>query len=129
LGVLGPIGFIVLTTLRDRAPAPGDFYQRFVGRLRLYLRVPYELCFFYAVWEVSYDAIVFKRNLMILHQSITTGVPVDKIIEEQAASGGMWAFGEGLEEMYLAVLIYLLWPILFSAIGHLPRLWSAAKQA
>jgi hypothetical protein len=129
LGVLGPIGFIILTTLRDRAPALGDFYQRFVDRLRIYLRVPYELVFFYAVWEVSYDLVVLKRDLMINYQSMTTGVPVDKIIEEQAASGGMWAFGEGLEEMYLVVLIYLLWPILFNAVGHLPKLWSAAKQA
>lgn len=59
---------------------------------------------------------------------MTTGVPIEKIIEEQSASGGMWAFGKGLEEMYLAVLIYFLWPILFNAIGHLPRLSAAAKQ-
>jgi hypothetical protein len=128
LGVLGPIGFVILTTLRDRAPELGDFYQRFVGRLSIYLRVPYELIFFYAVWEVSYDTIVFKRDLMIIHQSMTTGIPIDKIIEEQSASSGMWAFGEGMEEMYLAVLIYLLWPILFNAAGHLPRLWASAKQ-
>jgi hypothetical protein len=128
LGVLGPIGFIILTTLRDRAPAIGDFYQRFVGKLRIYLRVTYELGFFYAVWEVSYDAIVLKRDLMIIHQSMTTGVPIDKIIEEQSASSGMWAFGEGMEEMYLAVLIYLLWPILFNAVGHLTTLWASAKQ-
>jgi hypothetical protein len=129
LGVLGPIGLIILTTLRDRAPALGDFYQKLVGRLKFYLRIPYELAFFYIVWEVSYDAIVLKRNLMIVHQSIVTGVPVEKIIEEQSASSGMWAFGEGLEEMFLAVLIYLLWPILFNAIGHLPKLWAAAKRA
>ena len=129
LGVLGPIGFVILTTLRDRAPALGDFYQRFVNRLIVYLRVPYELCFFYVVWEVSYDTIVFKRDLMIIYQSMTTGVPVEKIIEEQSASSGMWAFGEGMEEMYLVVLIYLLWPILFNAAGHLPRLWAAAKEA
>jgi hypothetical protein len=129
MGVLGPIGFVILTTLRDRAPALGDFYQRFVGRLSIYLRVPYELCFFYAVWEVSYDTIVFKRNLMIIHQSIVTGAPIDKIIEEQSASSGMWAFGEGMEEMYLAILIYLLWPILFNAVGQLPKLWASAKQA
>jgi hypothetical protein len=129
LGVLGPIGFIILTTLRDRAPELGDFYQRFVGRLRFCLRVPYELCFFYAVWEVTYDTIVFKRDLMIMRQSMTTGVPIDKIIEEQSASSGMWAFGEGMEEMYLAVLIYLLWPILFNAAGHLPKLWPSARAA
>jgi len=129
LGVLGPIGFMILTTLRDRAPAPGDFYQKFVGRLRLYLRIPYELGFFYAVWEISYDAIVFKRDLMIMHQSMTTGVPVEKIIEEQSASSGMWAFGEGMEEMYIAVLIYLLWPILFNAVGHFPKLWATTKPA
>jgi hypothetical protein len=66
---------------------------------------------------------------MIIHQSIVTGAPIDKIIEEQSASSGMWAFGEGMEEMYLAILIYLLWPILFNAVGQLPKLWASAKQA
>jgi hypothetical protein len=129
LGILGPYGFIIMTTLRDRAPALGDFYQRFVGRLSIYLRVPYELCFFIVVSAVAYQAIVLKRDLMIIHQSITTGVPIEKIIEEQSASGGMWAFGEGMEEMYLLVLIYLLWPVCFNAGAHLPRLWASAKQA
>lgn len=31
----------------------------------------------------------------------------------------MWAFAEGNEVMFLAVLLYLLWPMVFRLIGHL----------
>jgi hypothetical protein len=41
------------------------------------------------------------------------------IQSRQDASGGMWAFSEGLEVIYLVVLIYLLWPILFNFAGNL----------
>jgi hypothetical protein len=30
----------------------------------------------------------------------------------------MWAFGEGMEVMYLAVLLYLLRPFVFRIIAH-----------
>ncbi len=41
----------------------------------------------------------------------------------------MWAFSEGLEVCYLVVLFYLLWPILFNAVGHLPKLWESSRKA
>ena len=39
LAMLGPFGLIILTMLSDNAPAPGDLYQQFVGKLKIYLRV------------------------------------------------------------------------------------------
>jgi hypothetical protein len=53
---------------------------------------------------------VLKRNLMIIVQSASTGLSRAQIIDQQNASSGMWAFGEGLEVIYLAALFYLLWP-------------------
>ena len=31
----------------------------------------------------------------------------------------MWAFSEGLEVIYLVVLMYLLWPVFFNVVGQL----------
>ena len=95
--------------LRDRAPAPGDLYQQYLGRLKLYLRVAQEFCLFVIVSVVSYHAIGLKRDLMIAHESAVTGIPIEQIIDQQNASGGMWAFSEGLQEFYLVALFYLLW--------------------
>ena len=124
VAVLGPFGFIILSMLNDRAPSPGDLYQQFVGKLKIYLCIAYELCFFVIVWDVSYRLMVLKRNLMILCESATTGVSTVQIINQQSASSGMWAFSEGNEAMYLVVLFYLLWPIGFNAAARLPKLWT-----
>jgi hypothetical protein len=129
LAILGPFGFIIPTMLRDNTQNPGDLYQHFVGKLEIYLRVAYELCFFVVVWVVAYQTIVLKRDLMIMYESIATGTPTEKIINLQLASSGMWAAGEGLEEVYLAVLFYLLWPICFNAVGHLAKLRASSKKA
>jgi hypothetical protein len=129
LAILGPYGLVILSMLRDRAPAPGDLYQQYLGRLKLYLRVAQEFCLFVIVSVVSYHAIVLKRDLMIAHESAVTGIPIEQIIDQQNASGGMWAFSEGLQEFYLVALFYLLWPICFNAIGHLPKLWDSIKRA
>jgi len=129
LAMLGPFGFIILTILSDNAPAPGDLYQRFVRKLQIYLRVAYELCFFVAVWVVAYQTMVFKRNLMIIYEAATTGTSTAQIINQQNASSGMWAFSEGNEVLYLVVLFYLLWPICFNAVGHLPKLWASSKNS
>jgi hypothetical protein len=119
----------ILTILSDNAPARGDLYQRFVGKLKIYLRVAYELCFFVAVWVVAYQTMVFKRNLMIIYEAATTGTSTAQIINQQNASSGMWAFSEGNEVLYLVVLFYLLWPICFNAVGHLPKLWASSKNS
>ena len=126
LAVLGPFGFIVLTMLRDDAPAPGDRHQQFIRGQRLYVRIAYETGFLLAVSVIAYQAVVLKRNLMIMYEAATTGVSTVQIINQQNASSGMWAFGEGLEELSLIVLCYLLWPICFNVIARLPKLWASS---
>jgi len=129
LAILGPFGLIILTMLSDNAPAPEDLYQHFVGKLKIYSRVAYELSFFVAVWVGAYQAMVLKRDLMIRYEAATTGTSTAQIIDLQNASSGMWAFSEGLEVLFLVALCYLLWPICFNVVGRLPRLWTASNKA
>ena len=129
LAMLGPFGLIILTLLSDNAPAPGDLYRQFVGKLKIYLRVVYELIFFVAVWVGAYQTMVLKRDLMIRYEAATTGVSIAQIIDQQNASSGMWAFSEGMEVLFLVALCYLLWPICFNLVGRLPRIWACAKKA
>src|SRR5207247_3909133 len=63
LAMLGPFGLIILTMLSDNAPAPGDLYQQFVGKLKIYLRVAFELSFFLVVWVGAFQAVVLSGNL------------------------------------------------------------------
>jgi len=128
LAMLGPFGLIILTMLSDNAPVPADLYQQFVGKLKVYLRVAYELSFFVVVWVDAYQTMVVKRDLMIMYEAATTGTSTAQIINQQNASSGMWAFGESLEVFFLVVLFYLLWPICFNVVGR-PRLWASAKKA
>lgn len=118
LAAAGPFGFAVIAALEDAAPTPADLYQRFMQRLKIYWRVPLEVALFVAIWTVAYELMVVKRDLMIHYQSFMTRIPVEVIIAEQDASSGMYAFGEGLQVMYLVILIYLLWPIFFNFAGH-----------
>lgn len=127
LAVLGPFGFIVLATLRDRAPAPEDRYRRFVDRLKIPLRVVYELFLFVAVWLLADQAVAFKRALLIAYQAALTGMSEAQIIAQQDASSGMWAFSEGLEILYLVVLFYLLWPLGFKLLGRCRGFGSSAN--
>jgi hypothetical protein len=124
---LGPFGFAILAMLNDRAPAETDRYARFVRNLNGFVRVGYEVCVLVIIWLLAYQAMVLKRNLMIMHQSATTGLSTAQIIDLQNASSGMWAFAEGNEVDYMVVLLYLVWPMVFNimvrviAIGHQPR--------
>ena len=81
------------------------------------------------MWVGAYQAMVLKRNLMIMYEAATTGISTAKIINQQNASSGMWAFSEGLEVLFLVVLFYLLWPICFNVVGRLPRLWASSNKA
>jgi hypothetical protein len=128
LAILGPFGFIILSILRDKAPALGDLYQQYIGKLKLYVRVAQELCFFVIVWTVAYQVVVLKRDLMIMYQAAATGASTAQIISQQNASSGMSAFSEDNECMYLVVLFYLLWPVGFNALGNLLKLWGSAKR-
>jgi len=119
LAAVGPVGFMVIAMLADHAPAPDDAYQQWIRKLKIYWRVPFEAVVFASVWFLAYQPVVLLRELMIRYQAFTTGTPAATIIAEQNASGGMWAFGEALETMYLAVLISLLWPIVFNLVHGL----------
>lgn len=117
LAPFGPLGFAAMSVLNDRAPSSTDRYSRFIGRLNVWLRICYELCCFVAIWMIGEEIMVLKRNLMIWYQSVTTGVSTAQIIAIQDASGGMWAFSEGLEVIFFVILLYLLRPILFNLIA------------
>lgn len=119
LALLGPIGLMTLTLLNDKNPTLGDFHQRFVSKLKTIYRAMYEFVFFIGTSSIAYMTIVLKRNLLIMLESSRTGASTTQILNIQNASSGMYAFSEGLETMCLLVLIYLLWPVCFNAIGHL----------
>ena len=127
LAALGPIGLAILTMLNDRTSAEKDRYSRFVGKMNWLVRAAYEVAIFLSVWVIAYQAMVLKRTLMIWYESATTGVSTAQIIDTQNASGGMWAFGEGLEVMYLVVLLYLLWPIVFCIVGNMASSAASPK--
>ena len=118
VAALGPIGFAILSTLNDRAPAETDRYARFVQNLNRFVRAGYEIFTFAIIWVLAEQAMVLKRNLMIMHESATTGISTAQIIDVRNASSGMWAFAEGNEVMYFVVLLYLIWPIAFNILGR-----------
>ncbi|MBI3476318.1 MAG: hypothetical protein HY010_11335 [Acidobacteria bacterium] len=127
LAAFGPFGFAVLAMLRDQAPADTDLYERFLRNLNRFVRLGYHVCIFVVIWMVADQAMVLKRNLMIKYESATTGVPTAQIIDQQNASSGMWAFSEGLEVMYLVVLLYLIWPVVFTMVGRIAARTAAPK--
>lgn len=114
LAALGPLGFAILSVLNDRAPSEADRYSLFVRKLNWLLRAAYEIACFFLIWEIGWQAMILKRNLMIRYESIATGVSTAQIIATQNASSGMWAFGESLEVMFFVIVLYLLRPILFN---------------
>lgn len=128
LAAAGPFGFIVIAMLKDKSPAPDDLYQQFIRKLKIHWRACLEVALFVLVWSLAYEAVVVKRELMISWESFTTGTPASAIIAQQNASSGMWAFGEGMEEIYLVVLIYLLWPIFFNLVGNYLKRRSHSSQ-
>ena len=124
---LGPFGFAILAMLNDRAPAETDRQARFVRNLNRFVRVGYEVCTFVVIWLLAYQAMVLKRNLMIMYESATTGISTALILDRQNASSGMWAFAEGIEVMYMVVLFYLLWPIVFNIVGRVAAIMASPK--
>ena len=118
LAIFGPLGFIVLTILKDKALDPRDLYRRLVSRMNLFLRVAYELSVVYLVWDLAYQLMVWKRDILIERRAAATGVSIAQIVDQQNASGGMWAFSEGLEVLYLVPLLYLLGPLVFNLVDQ-----------
>ena len=127
LAALGPFGFAILALLNDSASTEPDRHTRFVRSLNSFVRVGYEVCRFVIVWLLAFEAMVLKRNLMILYESVTTGTSTAQIIATQNASSGMWAFSEGLEVMFLVVLLYLIWPTVFNVAGRVATIMAAPK--
>ena len=93
-----------------------------------YVRAGYELCTFVIIGELAYQAMVLKHTLMIKYHAATSGVSEAQIIGLQNASSGMWAFTEGMEVMFLVVLLYLLRPMVFR-IGHRVAEMMASPKA
>jgi len=118
LAAFGPFGFAVLIMLSDRTPSETDRHERFVRGLNRFLSVGYQVSIFVVLWLLASQAIDLKSELMIKHESATTGVPVAQIIALRDASSGMWAFAEGNEVMFTVVLLYLLWPMAFNFVAR-----------
>jgi hypothetical protein len=51
----------------------------------------------FIVWNLAYELMVIKRNLMIQYEGVATGGSVVLIIDQQNAFSEMWAFIERLE--------------------------------
>ncbi len=113
-GIAGPFGFAVLAMLADRSPTTEDRYQQFIAKLHWPARLGLEVALFFSIWMAAFTAIEIKHEVMTRIESIITGTPMATIVATQDASGGMWAFSEGMQGCYLVVLIYLLWPIAFN---------------
>jgi hypothetical protein len=128
LAALGPFGLAILAMLNeaklhdattsDRATAETDQYTRFVRSLNGFVRAGYELCTFVIVWMLAYEAMVLKRTLMVRYEAATTGSSIAQVTDLHNASGGMWAFAEGMEVMFFVVLLYLLRPVVFNIVGR-----------
>lgn len=119
LAAAGPLGFSLIAMLEDRSPQPDDRYQRLIRTLPAHRRVPLELFVFGSIWSVAWACVMLNRELMMAVEAFSRGTSVTAIMATQIASSGMWAFAEGLETAYLAVLFYLLWPIVFNLAARL----------
>ena len=127
MAALGPFGIAVLVMLKDGTSAKTDRYDRFVRSMKGSVRVGYELFCFVMIWVLAYQAMVLNRELMIRFQAISTGVSIRQIIDIQNASGGMWAFVEGTEVMFIVVLLYLLRPIVFNFVSQMAAARASSK--
>ena len=127
LAALGPIGFAVLATLKDRDAVVTDRHAEFVRKMNWFVRTGYEVSSFVAICVLAYQAMVVLRTLIIWYQAVTTGMSTQQIIDLQDASSGMWAFGEGMEVMYLFVLLYLLRPVVFRYVANVVASRALAK--
>lgn len=135
LAALGPFGLAILVMLNDRTmlkdgeALESDRYSRFVRKMNWLVRAGYELCSLVIVWELAWEGMVLKRGLMIRLEAARTGMSVAQVIDLQNASGGMWAFSEGLEVMFLVVLLYLLRPVLFNVVGRVVATIASPKTS
>ena len=109
----------MLAKLSDRVTTETDRSSSFVSNMRWFVPASYELCTFVIFWELAYQAMLLKSNIMIRFEAARTGMTVAKVIDVHNASGGMWAFSEGLEVMFFVALLYLLRPVVFNLAGRI----------
>jgi hypothetical protein len=128
LAALGPFGLPILIMLHDRSTTERDRYAQFVGKMNWLVRAAYEVVVFMSIWALAYQAMVLKRILMVRYEAATTGVSTAQIIDIQNASSGMWAFSEGLEVVFLVVLLYLLWPVFFCLAGNVAEAMASPRS-
>lgn len=121
LAIFGPLGFAALAMLDDRAPHPADIHHALRARLAPLVRAAYEGLLFVGIWTAAFAAVALQEEWTAILEAGRRGVPVAQIMQERDASSGMWAFSEGLEAMYLVVLLYLLWPVAVNATAWLWR--------
>jgi hypothetical protein len=119
LAALGPFGLAVLAMLSNRVSTETDRYSRFVGNMTWFVRAAYELCTFVIFWELAYQVMLLKSNITIRIEAARTGVSVAQVTDIHNASGGMWAFSEGLEVMFFVALLYLLRPVVFNLVRRI----------
>lgn len=126
LALLGPPGLAVLTLLKNGAPDNADPCQRSIDGMRPLARIVCEVTFFVVVCVAAGLAIMLWNDLSIGLESMRTGVSFATLLEQRSASGGMWAFGDLLRELFVVALIYLARPFLFRMAGWLgkPYLFS-----
>jgi len=129
LAALGPFGLAILAMLSDQTTAETDRYGRFVRSLNGFVRIGYELCTFVTVWVLAYEGMVLKRTLMIWYEAATTGSSIAQVTDLHTASGGMWAFAEGMEVMFFVVLLYLLRPLVFNLVSRVAATMASPKAS
>lgn len=112
----GPLGFAILAMLSDRSLGEMDPYARFIRKMNGFVRAGYEVCSFVIICVLAYQGMVLMRYLIIGYQTVTSGMSAAQIMNQQNASSGMWAFGEGIEVIFMLVLLYLIRPILFNML-------------
>ncbi len=122
LAALGPFGLAGVAMLNDAAPEAEDAYQRWRAGRGVPLRVLSEIVFAYCAWTLAYRLVVLKSDVQVLMESRVTGVPIAQILAVRNASSGMWAFSEGLEQLFLIAMIYLAWPFCFNLAARLVRI-------
>jgi hypothetical protein len=129
VAALGPLGFAILASLNDLTATEPDSYTRFLRKMNGFVRAGYEVLSFVIFWELAWQTMILKSTLMVRYEAYTTGVSVAQINAVRDASSGMWAFGEGMEVMYLAVLLYLLRPIVFRMVAHVAAMRSTPQAS
>ena len=99
--MLGPFGLIAFTMICDKicdkVLSFEDLHQQFIQRQKQIWHLVYEVVFFYG--RLGYF-VSGRGNLLILYEAARTGTSVTAIIDQQNASGDMWAFSEGMEILW-----------------------------